>query len=499
MKVLFRKIEGNLQLSSHEFGYAPDPCLSILAQSVNVSTAKVLLKITQWGQGTQPETNYNFQFTGKDAVKDRERVKETLSVEISKNRVANAANDVTGGSAITSQDIQIRQSLLSKDKELARLHKELVMSGIIGEEEFWLNRKAFNISQKKGTSSASLADVKPSVSEGSDLKYTLTPEIIHSIFIQYPSVQKAYNENVPAKLSETDFWTKFIASKYFHKTRLPGQNLEVDDIFKNYLVEDEDDALPIPKRPKKSTDNALLDLSTTAEDHFAVRIDYGNMPDSTMKPGGVRSSLPLIRRFNRHSEVVLKSSKIAKTDYKTYDSDIALDDLSTETPPDEKVIEIKDPFKYFESHSFSEEDSSKLTNERPDQLLFKFSNLIHSWNHRLSEVRHDEIRSESSAKLPGVAARNNGKFMRDSHEIMPEGIQSLHRTACELLRYFWSLTSSGKSGGTDSRLLKLIEGIRRCRSSIDEVCRTQFQDGVEKRKAMANISNALEVASNVRK
>ncbi|KAI8848363.1 hypothetical protein BC829DRAFT_394293 [Chytridium lagenaria] len=405
--VQFRKIDGTLQLSSNAVIWQDNkastvvsiPFHTVKTQLVNVSSVKVLLKITQWSQENQPETNYNFLFIGKDPMKDRERVKEVLSLEISKNRIANGGvtADVPGVSTITSQDIQIRQSLLTKDKELAKLHKELVMSGIIGEEEFWINRKhllvtqAFNLSQKKGTSSASLADVKPSVSEGSDLKYTLTPEIIHSIFIQYPSVQKAYSENVPGKVPEKDFWTKFFASKYFTRTRLPGQTLEVDDLFKRYLIEDEDDAQPIPKRQKKNVDNVLLDLSTTLEDHFS---DYGNMPDSTMKAGSIRTSLPLIRRFNRHSEVVLKSSNTSRSNAQSIESALDLEDLSNAVEADQNVIEIKDPHKYFESQSAGLNDFSTV-NMSTDELLKAFSGLIKAWDHRLADV----CRSPSTGTL----------------------------------------------------------------------------------------------------
>lgn len=47
-----------------------------------------------------------------------------------------------------------------------------------------------------------------------------------------------------------------------------------------------------------------IDLSTTAEDH----LESGNAPDFTMKPGRETQSLPLIRRFNKHSSRVLETA-----------------------------------------------------------------------------------------------------------------------------------------------------------------------------------------------
>jgi transcription initiation factor TFIIH subunit 1 len=41
-------------------------------------------------------------------------------------------------------------------------------------------------SQKKGHASAWL-DLRPVTEEGRDVKFTLTPQIIHAIFFQHPS------------------------------------------------------------------------------------------------------------------------------------------------------------------------------------------------------------------------------------------------------------------------------------------------------------------------
>ncbi len=39
-----------------------------------------------------------------------------------------------------------------------------------------------------------------------EIKYRLTPEIIRQIFVEYPGVKKVYDEHVPTKISEKDFW-----------------------------------------------------------------------------------------------------------------------------------------------------------------------------------------------------------------------------------------------------------------------------------------------------
>jgi transcription initiation factor TFIIH subunit 1 len=113
-----------------------------------------------------------------------------------------------------------------------------------------LQDQSWLASQRRGPSSALLSDIKPSSSEGTDLKYTLNAEIIHAIFIQYPAVHRAYKDNVPDKISEKEFWTKYFSSQYFYRKRLgaaSGSSMvkgkaadENKDLFDQYASIDED-------------------------------------------------------------------------------------------------------------------------------------------------------------------------------------------------------------------------------------------------------------------
>lgn len=174
------------------------------------------------------------------------------------------------------------------------------------EEEFWSSRKTlleqqhFVSSQKRGTSSALLADINPEDGEGSDIKFTLNANIIHSIFTQYPGVHQAFLDHVPDKFSEKEFWTRYFSSKYFHRNRGATNKAQQDqDIFAPYMGQGENTALH-PNLIFNST-NKLLDLTTTNDDH----LETGNAPDTTMKAGSFKDALPLIRKFNRHSQLIL--------------------------------------------------------------------------------------------------------------------------------------------------------------------------------------------------
>jgi transcription initiation factor TFIIH subunit 1 len=210
---------------------------------------------------------------------------------------------------LSVEEIQARQTLLEQKPELRKIHRDLVMGNVITEDEFWstrtnlLEEQRWQNQQKRGTSSVLLADIKPADGDGTDLKFTLNSDTIHSIFTQYPGVHRAYLDHVPVKMTEKEFWTLYFSSKYFHRNRVVASNKNQVDIFEPYLKEMEADTVLHPLIAFESK-NRLLDLTTTAENIA----DKGNGPDRTMKPGSFKDSLPLIRKFNRHSKLILEAT-----------------------------------------------------------------------------------------------------------------------------------------------------------------------------------------------
>jgi NADPH-dependent 7-cyano-7-deazaguanine reductase QueF len=252
---------------------------------------KILLKINL------EQDSISFAFR---SVPDREEVIGVIKGALAKPKP----------NGLSLEEVQARQTLLEQNTELRKIHRELVMGNVITEEEFWSARKElleeqhWKNQQKKGTSSVLLADLKPVDSDGNELKFTLNSDIIHSIFTQYPGVHRAYIDYVPSKLNEKEFWKQYFSSKYFHRNRVVASNKEQVDIFEPYLKEMEADTVLHPNLSFESN-NRLLDLTTTAEDIS----EKGNGPDRTMKAGNNKDSLPLIRKFNRHSKLILEQTR----------------------------------------------------------------------------------------------------------------------------------------------------------------------------------------------
>lgn len=128
-----------------------------------------------------------------------------------------------GGASIGSpkswrqEEFNARKKLLSSSRELHTLHMELVVTGKnVTEEEFWASPYVKRIRQvcflsldmvtqrcadmfqklkqdpvaregKQKGKSSKMVELMPGQQEGSDVKYTLTSQIIHNIFTEFPS------------------------------------------------------------------------------------------------------------------------------------------------------------------------------------------------------------------------------------------------------------------------------------------------------------------------
>jgi transcription initiation factor TFIIH subunit 1 len=75
--------------------------------------------------------------------------------------------------------------------------------------------------------------------------YNISQDDVQSIFKTYPAVKLKFIQNVPQKMSEKDFWTKFFQSYYFRKDQI---NSISNDLFVDCALKDDEELRTKMKR-----------------------------------------------------------------------------------------------------------------------------------------------------------------------------------------------------------------------------------------------------------
>jgi len=303
--VKYKKYEGILFVMSERIGWMPGSksnfsvahkYTEIKSQKISPEgKSKIQLQIVLHDGNS---TTFHFVNPGGMGAQceDRDRVKEKLVELLPKFKRK------------INKELEEKNKTLSDNPSLLQLYKDLVITQIITADEFWSNHAAEYIKQKAGVkqevgvAGSFLAEIKPQADGANGLKYNLTPDIIESIFKTYPAVKKKHTENVPSKLSEQEFWTKFFQSHYFHRDRVHAQGTK--DLFTECARADD-------KSIKKKLENGC-------EETLA---DIENFNDNTLGDGfgGSNSSVSLnssqnivhqniIKRFNQHSIMVMETA-----------------------------------------------------------------------------------------------------------------------------------------------------------------------------------------------
>ncbi|KAK9729663.1 RNA polymerase II transcription factor B subunit 1 [Basidiobolus ranarum] len=499
------------------------------AQHVSpASSAKIMLKLTVSDKGV--ELSYTFNFVSQNARTDREQIKDKITEILARVLTATDLNTLpkpTGASdsssassvqpqtrpAVSAIDLKIRQNLLSRNEELGKLHQQLVVSGHISQEEFWetrqhlLENQTAKMNQKRGQSSA-WVNLKPTQQEGTDLQYTLTPEIIHGIFLQYPAVKRAYDDNVPDKLSEEAFWRRYFASKLFHRVRRSRSTADhKDDIFDKYLEEDEIAIANSSKSIRIEDLPSVLNLDATSEDHP----ETGNKPNFTMVPGSNSQPLSLIRRFNLFSEQILKNADSHDHVRRKEDieKEILLPDLQENHDSSVLYLDIRDQTRYFEN--IGEYTHDNVGVDYPS-ILSRFKRGYEEVDLGSVEIdpfiQTDVSRSISRDIVNKRQAHNYDIRQLDIPPNVLREISSCQISAKELLRHFWASIlpeldesiETARDNPNEKKAKRMIEALKkineRMRSAMIAAEAERFDlDKVESmmKPTILAISNAFSI------
>lgn len=453
--------------------------------------------------------NSTFHFVNKGGmqqqIQDRERVKELIQ-----SILPNFKRKI-------DSELERKNKVLTDNPKLLQLYKDLVISKVITSEEFWTMHdkelqalKDNSSKQDAGVSGNFLSEIKPVTDGCNGFKYNLTGEIIESVFKAYPGVKKKYTECVPAKLSESEFWTKFFQSHYFHRDRVATG---IKDIFSECGKIDES---ILKKDVKKNLNDPLLNISrfgdNTIEEGFCSSSAHDQKESSDPNSGNIVHQ-SIIKRFNQHSFLVLKTCKESQQNAQQTASNgsenkeesgkrksnttvpeieedngasqvqkkqkiaekIHYDDLGENETVQKKTTTNELNLEKLEKYLFGT-DQNKLTQQKsnkgypPEMIDQSIRRLTNEWNQRTThrQLIHPAMAVQALGELsPGGALMSGYQDQNLSNFVsmdVENEVRNLYLSAEELLREFW-MSFPPITPEKESKAIKMHETLQRFYSS----------------------------------
>lgn len=367
---------------------------------------------------------------------------------------------------LTPEEIKLRGSLLAKNKELLKLHKELVFSNILTEEEFWEDRRGLLraqemiLKQKKGITSSLVSDELKPVSGNSDVKYVLTPTIIQSIFDQHPILKKAFNELVQSEaksLTEREFWLEYFKSKFFNGSKTGDSSTTGSSHLDPYYQETS--TTDFSSEESNIKVSSLVDISRTEDDHVS---DYLRYEREAAANDPAWNSL---RQFNKHSLRVLQALKPEKSSEINQNLNyIEIPDLQQVHAPVMAILNVQESQlfanKSIDSETVKEVDLKKLIKEYEKN---NFDATVYQLNYAQNKEFYSNLLSRNHFK------QNNPTNSNNSNITLSDEQSQIISSAIELLRHFWkSATITAKmTPERSAKLTRIISVLEKMEERIE--------------------------------
>ncbi|KAJ2702525.1 RNA polymerase II transcription factor B subunit 1 [Coemansia sp. IMI 209128] len=379
-----------------------------------------------------------------------------------------------GAIPASAEEIKLRLDVLSKNAELAKLHKSLVVSGLVPEDEFWSTRRhiletqAIQSQLRKGESSTWL-DLAPTTQESGNFKYTITPSVARRIFKEFPQVKRAYIENVPHRVSEKQFWKSFVSSQFFNRGRSADAAKGSRDTIFDKCTQEEDALFDNTARHDLELLNNLLNLTRTEEDS----VETGNAADFTMRPASKDSKLALIRRFNRHSELVLQSVLNNKRKYDAPGPSVTelaikeatvLEDLDAPEAEKRVKLNIQDKSRYFTSMTTDANDNAPGSDARERgqanassvrsalKISFDISRPLASCGNAQTTM------ASMLSSAHRLATQRRPNRIQELHipDDLNRAVAECHGAGTEMLRHLWALLRLPPTADRQTKSAKIV-------------------------------------------
>lgn len=380
---------------------------------------------------------------------------------------------------LTPDEIKLRGSLLAKNKELLKLHKDLVFSNVISEEEFWEDRRGLLraqellMNQKKGLTSALVSDDLKPVTQNSDVKYILTPTIIQTIFDQHPILKKAFTELVGEGkvLGEREFWIEYFKSKFFSDSKATSGSKHIDPYFADNEMEA---ALNEEVEHKVS---GQVDISRSEQDHVSDYVRYER--EAAANDDGWNS----LKQFNRHSMRVLQStttdpnakindSYVPKFDY------IEISDLKLHDEPFMATLNVHESqlFASMSASSTSEQDSKTNETSILENMKLALADFESPDRNdpssfaKMSYPQRQSLMNEVLKRNNFITPPSNPDASSTNFEESDETAQ-LISSSVEILRHFWraATLTTKMTPERSAKLCRMISVLERMEPKIEKI------------------------------
>lgn len=422
---------------------------------------------------------------------------------------------------------QLQQKLLLEDKNLRNTFTQSVINFKLSPNVFWLTRLnqlrtyALTISQQKGPYNV-LSTIKPVASSDNQVNVNVTRDTINEIFGTYPIIRKAFDDLVPSKFPEGEFWSRFFNSKLFRRLRgdkINTSNERGDFVLDKYLYidldfvekEDADESNKRTKLPDKSEVqvNKFLDLLGNEEDNSQK---LGNMPDITMRYSDdvnkqnallnptVRGKTPqkgqenemiiLMKNMNKLSSKMVHMSAESES-HKTQDDDLSAAEVNEYEQElnlhdlneieDLKYVELNINTKSHIMFADSQEDSTQ--NVSPDELSAFLSgntfqpqlngiNLTETYSSKKDEINKsaNDITTLIKQNFRTFKLINQSSKESSENVIVPDSmiqeIVTYNITIMEFLSQFWKLFLNGTN---PNQLKKIFASLKNCKNALNQL------------------------------